>query len=323
MSVFSDYIKDSIGEFTCDLLDEASSVTFGNRAYPKEGWCVVLAGGPGSGKGFLQKHAILLDGKVHDVDELKKWYVKAQKAGKFSQEGIVTKRDENGNPIKYKHVDKHEYDFKNPADVSKLHRISNDLDLGDNTEKNFFAANKNGHLPNLIFDITGKMPETLVQKAVAAKKAGYKVSFIWVISNRDVALTQNLNRDRVVDQGIFHRVHNQVLENVPKFIETTTFADLYDEAWLLYASMDKPREEMTDRDKQRLHDTRAIKLEKEGGVFKLNPKQLKRALKVAGKAETNPEKPEVYDDYETRRQKLPNNEIQKKKPGLKDFLRTH
>ena len=327
MSSFSDFIKDNIGEFQCNLLDEASSVTFGNKAYPKEGWCVVLAGGPGSGKGYLQKNAILLDGKVHDVDKLKNWYVAAQKAGKFSKEGIVTKRDEEGNPIKYKHVDTHEYNFKNPYDVTKLHTMSNKLDLGDKTEDQFFKANANGHKPNIIFDITGRMTETLIQKAVVAKKAGYKTSFIWVISNRDVAMTQNLNRDRVVGQGLFHRIHNNILEKIPNFIKDITFAELFDEAWLLFASMDKLRDEMTDRDQQRLHDTRAIKLEKKGGVYTIDQKQMKRVLKVLGGKETNPENPEVYDKYEKRQEEInkkkEKNVVQKKKPGLKDFLRTH
>lgn len=323
MSQFSDFIKNNVGGFVCEL-DEASSVTFGGKAFPREGWCVVLAGGPGSGKGFLQNHAILIDAKVHDVDELKKWYIKAQRAGKFSKEGVVTKRDDQGNPIKYKHVDTYDYDLKNPADTTKLHYVSNDLNLGDKTQDNFFAAN-NGKLPNIIFDITGRESTMLIQKADMAKKLGYKTALIWVISNRDVALTQNVKRDRVVDQGIFHRIHNNLIRNLPTDLQKIPFAEAFDEAWLLFASMDKAREDMTARDNERLHDTRAIKLDKTSGAYKIDKKLMNRIIKVAGKTETNPEAPEDYDTYQKRIDDIAAKgpQIQKRKPGLKDFLRDH
>lgn len=52
------------------FLNEAG-VTFGNTAYPKEGQVVILAGGAGSGKGFVLGNVLLINGKVFDVDQIK------------------------------------------------------------------------------------------------------------------------------------------------------------------------------------------------------------------------------------------------------------
>ena len=55
-----------------DYLEEGSYVSFGGQANPPYGWAVCLAGGPGSGKGFVQDKFFLLDFKSFDVDELKR-----------------------------------------------------------------------------------------------------------------------------------------------------------------------------------------------------------------------------------------------------------
>lgn len=63
---------------TESILDEGTVVTFDGQTFPKYGWAIVLAGGPGSGKGF-SKNAICIDAKSFDVDELKKRFVMASK----------------------------------------------------------------------------------------------------------------------------------------------------------------------------------------------------------------------------------------------------
>ena len=55
-----------------DILTEASYVTFGGQANPPYGWSVCIAGGPGSGKGFVKEKIFLLDFTSFDVDDLKK-----------------------------------------------------------------------------------------------------------------------------------------------------------------------------------------------------------------------------------------------------------
>ena len=46
-------------------------ITFGGKAYPKYGHIVLMAGGAGSGKGFILSNLVGVEGKVFDVDELK------------------------------------------------------------------------------------------------------------------------------------------------------------------------------------------------------------------------------------------------------------
>ena len=57
-------------------LQESKVVTFEGDSSPKFGWAVVMAGGAGSGKGYVISNRILLPNKTIDVDELKKQYLK-------------------------------------------------------------------------------------------------------------------------------------------------------------------------------------------------------------------------------------------------------
>jgi hypothetical protein len=52
-------------------------ITFGNRAYPKFGTVVIMAGGAGSGKGFVKGQLLGLEGFTFDVDAIKKLALKA------------------------------------------------------------------------------------------------------------------------------------------------------------------------------------------------------------------------------------------------------
>jgi len=58
-------------------------VTFGNKAYPKFGNIVILAGGAGSGKGFVSSNLLGIEGITFDVDKLKEM---SQGSTKFAAE---------------------------------------------------------------------------------------------------------------------------------------------------------------------------------------------------------------------------------------------
>ena len=47
-------------------------ITFGGKAYPKFGNVVIMAGGAGSGKGFVKDTLVGIEGYTFDVDELKR-----------------------------------------------------------------------------------------------------------------------------------------------------------------------------------------------------------------------------------------------------------
>ncbi len=280
MKKFEEFCKEYLKEET-ETIDEASVVTFGGKTFPNNGWCVILAGGPGSGKGYQQDNSIMIDAKVFDVDKLKSLYVKAAKAGKIN--------------------DKKDYDFSKPEDVSALHKIVDDKKYDKNIKHNFFANNEK--LPNVIFDITGKNVAKIKQRCEKVKKIGYKTSLVWVVTNRDVALVQNLKRPRVVPQNVFHKIHNAILDNLPDFIKTDA-AKYFDECWILFGTTKKLPKNMTPEEAKELHDNRAFKLTKKGDGFEMSEELSKRLYDILGEMEENPDEPVKYKNYFTLKQEL-------------------
>ena len=280
MKKFEEFCKEYLNEET-ENIDEASVVTFGGKTFPNNGWCVILAGGPGSGKGYQQDNSIMIDAKVFDVDKLKSLYVKAAKAGKIN--------------------DKKDYDFRKPEDVSALHKIVASKEYESNIKYNFFANNEK--LPNVIFDITGKNVAKLKQYCEMVKKKGYKTSLVWVVTNRDVALVQNLTRPRVVPQNVFHKIHNAILANLPDFIKTDA-AKYFDECWIIFGTTKKLPKNMTPEEEKELHDNRAFKLAKKGEGFEISEELSKRLYDILGVMEENPDEPVKYKNYFTLKKEL-------------------
>ena len=280
MKKFEEFCKEYLNEET-ETIAEASVVTFGGKTFPKNGWCVILAGGPGSGKGYQQDNSIMIDAKVFDVDKLKSLYVKAAKAGKIN--------------------DKKDYDFRKPEDVSALHKIVDGKKYDKNIKHNFFANNEK--LPNVIFDITGKNVAKIKQRCEKVKKIGYKTSLVWVVSNRDVALVQNLTRPRVVPQNVFHKIHNAILANLPDFIKTDA-ANYFDECWILFGSTKKLPKNMTPEEEKELHDNKAFKLAKKGDGFEISDELSNRLYDILGEMEENPDEPVKYKNYFTLKHEL-------------------
>lgn len=71
MQSFNSFLKEEafLQEEAVSLMEKL--ITFGGKAYPKFGNIVVMAGGAGSGKGFVLSNLVGMEGKVFDVDELK------------------------------------------------------------------------------------------------------------------------------------------------------------------------------------------------------------------------------------------------------------
>ena len=49
---------------------------FGGEVFPKFGWCCILAGGSGSGKGYTLKNYIPIEGRMFDPDAVKEKTIK-------------------------------------------------------------------------------------------------------------------------------------------------------------------------------------------------------------------------------------------------------
>lgn len=182
-------------------------ITFGGKAYPKHGNIVIMAGGAGSGKGFVLSKLVGIEGRVMDVDALKILAAKAPKIRKKVQ-------DELG-----KDIAKIASNLSDPKNVSKLHDIvGTSLNLPDKKMNAFATSILSAHperKPNIIFDVTLKNLSKLEKHARQAEELGYdkkNIHIVWVVNDIEVAKKQNLDpkRGRVVPSEILVNTHRGV-----------------------------------------------------------------------------------------------------------------
>lgn len=195
-------------------LDEAL-IRFRNKAYPKFGNVVILAGGAGSGKGFALENLIGLEGKVFDVDALKKLAMTAPKISAH------VKRP----PPQGLGIDMSKMDLRNPENVTKLHGIISDyLNLPDRKQNAFMKSVLTAHpdrKPNIIFDVTLKDIGKLKKSAGVVEALGYdkkNIHIVWVINEINIAKKQNQERDRVVPEDILVMTHEGAAKTMAKIV---------------------------------------------------------------------------------------------------------
>ena len=194
-------------------LDE-KLITFAKKAYPKSGHILILAGGAGSGKGFVLDNLIGLEGKKFDVDDLKRLVLKAPK---ITQQV----KDATGQDLS-------KFNMSKGDDVGKLHDIVADqLNLPNKKMAAFFASvlsKKPEDKPNVIFDVTLKDLRKLDNITRLAQGAMYdkkNIHIVWVVNDIEVAKKQNLDpsRGRVVPVEILvntHRGASQTMLDIVK-----------------------------------------------------------------------------------------------------------
>ena len=193
--------EDAMLEASADILLE-KLITFGGQAYPKFGNIIIMAGGAGSGKGFVKDKLVGAEGKVFDVDELKTLASKAPRI-------IKRIKDELGTDLT-----KLASNLKDPENVGKLHGIMGDyLNLDSKVKKamytSIFAADPD-RKPNIIFDVTLKDLQKLEKITRDASNLGYdkkNIHIVWVINDIEVAKSQNLKRSRTVPSEILVNTH--------------------------------------------------------------------------------------------------------------------
>ena len=175
-------------------------ITFGKRPYPNFGQIVILAGGAGSGKGFVLNTLLGIEGNVLDVDALKALAIGSTKlAARIEQETGVNIKDLNLN------------DSEN---VKKMHEILADVyGITKANQQRIFTgalAAPEERKPNLIFDVTLKDIAKLETITRNAQNLGYKknnIHVVWVLNDVEMAKQQNLERDRVVPSEILLTTH--------------------------------------------------------------------------------------------------------------------
>lgn len=194
MLSFNQFVTESFFDLTEAL------ITFAGQAYPKFGNVIILAGGAGSGKGFVKDKLIGAEGYNFDVDELKSLSMRTPK--------IIEKiKKEFG-------VDPSKLNLKKPDDVAKLHEIIGDaMKLDDKRKQALFTSILSAapdRKPNLIFDVTLKDLRKLQNITRQVKSLGYdneKIHIVWIINDIEVAKKQNVERERQVPVEILVNTH--------------------------------------------------------------------------------------------------------------------
>lgn len=199
-------------------LDEAL-ITFGGKAYPKFGNIVIMAGGAGSGKGFVKDKLVGLEGFVYDVDALKLIATRTQK--------IVDKvKTEIGVDLSKMDVSKNATALKNPETVGLLHSIIGDeLKLDDKKKDTMIKSimtSAPDRKPNLIFDITMREYRQFLKYTEPFVKLGYakeNIHVVWVVNDIEVAAAQNARRDRTVPAQILIDTHKGASATMKQIVD--------------------------------------------------------------------------------------------------------
>lgn len=190
-------IKFIINEAAAQLMEEG----IGINQFPKYGYCLILAGQPGSGKSFLLQNQIPINGKIFSLDDYREKYGK-----------LIGKKNPDRNKAKDLLLKAEKYFFNNQGDIKN----------------------------NVIIDACG-LPEkrgswSIFQEiASIVKPLGYKLGVIWVATNRSVAMQRNINRARTLDNSAFHDRANKVNKFIPEFLSSSKANDI-DDAWIVFNS---------------------------------------------------------------------------------------
>ena len=200
MLSFSQFSENSTNEEYNQLFE--ALITFGGVAYPKFGNVIILAGGAGSGKGFIKEKLIGAEGYNFDVDELKTLAAKTP---------AILKRVKEELGVDLKDLAKN---LNNSENVSKMHEIIGDyLKIDDRKTRSLYRSVLLAHperKPNLIFDVTLKDLRKLEKLSRQVKAIGYdnkNIHIVWIVNDIEVAKSQNLKRSRTVPTEILVNTH--------------------------------------------------------------------------------------------------------------------
>lgn len=179
-------------------------ITFGGKAYPKFGNVVIMAGGAGSGKGFVKDTLVGIEGYTFDVDDLKRLAVASPMIQKRVKKDLGQDLKKIGSEL------------TNADNVGKLHAILGDyLNLDDRRMKTLYTSIMTAppdRKPNIIFDVTLKDLQKLEKITRQVSAIGYpkeNVHIVWVVNDIEVAKAQNKDpkRGRVVPADILVNTH--------------------------------------------------------------------------------------------------------------------
>lgn len=277
-------LQESFASLRETAIDEATMVTPMGKMFPKENVAIITGGGPGSGKGYVVKHNIGIDAKVIDVDKFKDSLVKWITSNKLQEvspstyeflQRLLTRANltmDAFNDPKWK---------KNSILVSIVHEATEQLGIEAIVKANFGKGAKEGHLPNVICDTTGKRPEKIAATMRQFKEIGYHTVYVWVVTDLDVAMAQNKGRARVVADAVFYDINKKIIKNIPDFLQSSAASDI-DECWIFFGGKVNTNK-VSDVDW--FNANRAVQLQKKSdGGFVIDDSLTKRIMDAVGDA---------------------------------------
>lgn len=207
-----------------------SGISLGNIVYPKFGNIVILAGGSGSGKGFVKDKLLLMEGKTFDIDNLKGLIVQSNAFNESFWEYLRTEYvpknkdlDQRATEILENRIKPQDLDLKDPLDTSILHFFTFKRDYDNKLKKNFFLnALETSRKPNVIFDITLRdkgILDLIYDYALLGQYNPENIHLVWVLNDVEVAKIQNNQRDRRVQEEILVSTHKGVSLTMKEIIK--------------------------------------------------------------------------------------------------------
>ena len=228
MKDLKNFLNEGSNDFQREEELNEKLITFGGKAYPKFGNAVLLAGGAGSGKGFVRENLLGIEGQIYDVDEVKRLALKSKKIKELAKE-------RTGKDIS-------KFNLKNPDDVFALHTIlDEELDIIDKRKQARYAGILTApadRKPNLIFDVTLKNLNKLRSISSDIQELGYKginTHLVWVINDFNVAIDQNRTRDRRVPEEILMDTHRGAAQTAKDILDMGKDIDKYLDGDIWYA----------------------------------------------------------------------------------------
>jgi len=240
---FKDYLfwntDDSLNERALNIGDKS-------RSYPRSGQILILAGGAGSGKSFVNNAFISFEGKYFNVDDLK------TKLLKYKPALLVKKFEEyTGRYIE-------SIKMEDPGDVSLMHMFFKNNSFDIKEKEVFFRAAKDAlEKPNVIFDVTLKDTYALKEIAEYAKFGGYdpkNIHIVWILNDVQIAFKQNQDRERSVPEHIFFSTHTGASLTMKEVLSESEYYRKYadGEIWIV---------------PNKAHKDNSINMRKGGGKF--------------------------------------------------------
>lgn len=185
-----------------------------------------MCGGPGSGKSYTRSKLIPFNGRVYDLDNLKKIYLKYSR---IEDNKLILP---NGKAYDISAIEP-PYDMTNPKIVGLLGGSLSGI--GKRLKKSILThahLSDEDRLPNIIFDITGDRMSALTSLVPELKEIGYNIALVYVVAPVEIAMERNKNRTRVLADKVVLRSHAGVIATFKQLVESE-LQNSIDDCWLI------------------------------------------------------------------------------------------